>query len=463
MARLVGHAGIVLATLVANLLWVVPVPLGLDFMGGSEIRLRSEPTGVDAARLACQRLEEAYLAAEHGAEPTCHATQRPDRTEFRVTVTPRVEGGAARVVAALRVDARVEFLPVVDGSPWTDQRAPPNRAALGASIDALGAPPDGTRVVFETRADGGGASLLVRTNAVFEPTHVNTARVVRDERDTRPSVQIDLDREGGRLLAAFTQTHSGERLAVVLGDRVVMAPKIHGAIPGGRIRIALGAGSDAAKEREAHELVGVLLLGRVPPLQIEASHDVAPALPSGWGLPLARALGLVGALLAALFLWRRSPATLALATSGLGAALTAVGATVLAGAVLTFAADLAMLFTALLPPLLAGLVLARKGGPPDRLGARLLRALPAIALPLLMALGAALAIALGAHALWHGVAVFILVGAPLVALVVLAGAALVRPAAPIAAPPPHAGSPATALTGQAEPSRTGLAPTDRIG
>lgn len=435
MARVFGYAGIVLAALAANLLWVVPVSLGLDFTGGSEIRLRGAPNDAGTAQLACRHLEESLSAT--GADAFCRASQVPDGTVFRVQVTPPIEGGAARMAAALRADARVEFLPVVDGSPWTDQRAP-DRATLGRLLDALGVPPEGTRIAFEARPDGSVTSLLVRTRGVFEPTHVDKARVVRDERDTRPTVQVDLDAEGGRLLGDFTQTHTGERLAVVLGERVVMAPKIEGAIPGGRIRVGLGAGSTAALHRDASELVRVLLVGRIPPLEIEASIDVAPAMSSTWGLPLARGLGLAGALLAALFLWRRSAATLALATAALGAALTAVSATVLGGAVLTFAADLAMLITALLPPLLAGLVLARKGGPPTRLGARLLRALPAIVLSVVLAVCAALAIALGAYGLAMGIAVCVLFGAPLVALVVLAGAVLVRPAASAAPPPPLA-------------------------
>jgi protein-export membrane protein SecD len=86
---------------------------------------------------------------------------------------------------------------------------------------------------------------------------------VKTERDhENPSfsvVTIAFDGEGRRLLSRLTGDHVGEKLAIVVDDRVYMAPVIQMKVPDGRCIISGGL-----SEAEAHDLAIMLKAGELP-------------------------------------------------------------------------------------------------------------------------------------------------------------------------------------------------------
>lgn len=78
-----------------------------------------------------------------------------------------------------------------------------------------------------------------------------------------PIVEVQLDREGAQALAEITRQHVGERLAIVLGDKIVSAPVIRESITGGSLEI-----DGQFTEDEAADLAAYLMPGNPLPVQI---------------------------------------------------------------------------------------------------------------------------------------------------------------------------------------------------
>ncbi len=87
-------------------------------------------------------------------------------------------------------------------------------------------------------------------------------------------VTLTMKREGARLFARVTENNIGEQLAIVLDDKVHMAPNIRSRIPDGR---AIIEGLDSVEE--ADDLAIVLRAGALPaPVNIIEERTVGPSL-----------------------------------------------------------------------------------------------------------------------------------------------------------------------------------------
>jgi len=120
-------------------------------------------------------------------------------------------------------------------------------------------------------------TYVIETAPIITGADVATSGVTYDTNTLRPEVELDLDADGRVRFADATTTHVGHKLAIVLDGRVVSAPIVQGAIPGGRIRVTMGGSDPDAQEREAADLVAVLRAGSIPPLLLVDRRDVGPS------------------------------------------------------------------------------------------------------------------------------------------------------------------------------------------
>lgn len=90
----------------------------------------------------------------------------------------------------------------------------------------------------------------------------------------KPIVQMEFTREGGRIFSRVTGANVGKRLAIVLDEKVYMAPNIQDKISGGS---AIITGLDDMGE--ARDIAIVLRAGALPaPVQIVEERTVGPSL-----------------------------------------------------------------------------------------------------------------------------------------------------------------------------------------
>jgi len=110
--------------------------------------------------------------------------------------------------------------------------------------------------------------------------YITDAEVQWDERTGRPEVGLTFDRNGASIFERVSGDHVGERLAIILDEKVNSAPVFQGRIGGGRARITLGGFKDPfALQQEAKDLVAVLRTGALPaPLRKVFETQVGPTL-----------------------------------------------------------------------------------------------------------------------------------------------------------------------------------------
>ncbi|MBF0179117.1 MAG: protein translocase subunit SecD [Magnetococcales bacterium] len=165
-------------------------------------------------------------------------------------------------------------------------------AALAGAI-----PPD-DQILYEERAPGRGRQpgkrgktaaaaaedagqkvvrtpLLVKKRASLTGELLTDARVNFDQYG-EPLVSIVFNHQGARKFAQVTGEHVGERLAIVLDDKIYSAPVLREKIEGGRAQITGNFSME-----EAHDLAIVLRAGALPaPVTILEERTVGPTLGS---------------------------------------------------------------------------------------------------------------------------------------------------------------------------------------
>ena len=89
-------------------------------------------------------------------------------------------------------------------------------------------------------------------------------------------VNLEMTPDGARKWSRFTGSNIDKQVAIVLDDKVFMAPYIRGKIPGGRTQI-----SGFANPNEAKDIANVLRAGELPaPVYIVEERTVGPSLGS---------------------------------------------------------------------------------------------------------------------------------------------------------------------------------------
>jgi preprotein translocase subunit SecD len=129
--------------------------------------------------------------------------------------------------------------------------------------------PDAT---IATRCD---ATLQVNC-VLFSGDRVAAAKVGASQTGQR-TVDFTLSGDGKQLFADYTSGHVGDYFAVVLDGKVITAPVINEAIPGGQVQISQG-GIDGFPLAAARNLVIILQSGQLLfPLRETSFNEVTPA------------------------------------------------------------------------------------------------------------------------------------------------------------------------------------------
>lgn len=108
------------------------------------------------------------------------------------------------------------------------------------------------RLVFELRKGSPReppywAAHIVQSNTqpIVTGEHLAEAFLSTDPQFNQPGVSMVMTPEGTELFHTLTRDHVGEKLAILLDDRVVLAPKIREPMPEGKLRVDFGYISDS--------------------------------------------------------------------------------------------------------------------------------------------------------------------------------------------------------------------------
>jgi preprotein translocase subunit SecD len=108
--------------------------------------------------------------------------------------------------------------------------------------------------------------------ALFSGDQVETAATENDPTKGR-IVTFVLKSEGATLFGDYTAGHVGQYFAIALDSKVISAPTINQAIPGGHVEISSG-GIGGYPLKEAQDLVAILQFGELPFPIVELSNEV---------------------------------------------------------------------------------------------------------------------------------------------------------------------------------------------
>ncbi|MDP8240051.1 MAG: protein translocase subunit SecD [Candidatus Hatepunaea meridiana] len=146
--------------------------------------------------------------------------------------------------------------------------------------------PDGTQVLWSAKPEIAGDGkeyyvfYLVKNTSELTGSALSDARVEISSGYSdpgtagKPEVSLTLNRAGARKFARVTGANIDKKLAIVLDDKVHMAPVIRAKIAGGRARI-----EGSANFEEAEDLAIVLRAGALPTsVIIEEERTVGPSL-----------------------------------------------------------------------------------------------------------------------------------------------------------------------------------------
>ena len=116
---------------------------------------------------------------------------------------------------------------------------------------------------------------VVEDDPLITGDYLTDAQAIRDPQTGGPTVPFQLTRQGGRIFERGTSRHVGDRMAIILDDRVHSAPVIRDVLRD-RAQIELGSGSNLT---EAQDIALVLRAGALPaPMQIIEERTVGPSL-----------------------------------------------------------------------------------------------------------------------------------------------------------------------------------------
>ncbi|HSR54220.1 MAG TPA: protein translocase subunit SecD [Acidobacteriota bacterium] len=126
----------------------------------------------------------------------------------------------------------------------------------------------------EAAADGSRLFMVVRKSSVITGSHLKNARTTQHSLTGEPEVQFSMNAEGVALFSRATKEHVGEKLAIVLDDKVYSDPSIREQI---NTESALITGSYT--QEEASDLAVTLKSGALPAsIEILETRTIGPSL-----------------------------------------------------------------------------------------------------------------------------------------------------------------------------------------
>jgi preprotein translocase subunit SecD len=132
-------------------------------------------------------------------------------------------------------------------------------SSIESAVETIGKIPEGYQLLqYEDKERNSPSQfILVREDSVITGKDLKTARVSKDTNGA-PEVQFNLTSDGADLFSKATSEHIGDRLAIVLDDRVYSAPTINSKIN------ADGVITGSFTRQEADDLALLLRSGALP-------------------------------------------------------------------------------------------------------------------------------------------------------------------------------------------------------
>jgi preprotein translocase subunit SecD len=231
---------------------------------GFEIQLQLDPKQVEATKQRAVRQAVDTIrnrVDQFGVAEPDVVIHGMDRI---IVQLPGLKEDVNRAIELIKQTARLEFKLV-------DDRGDLDRALKGD-------PAPGTEILYKSdRNPSTGAvtrtPYLIKKPILLTGDSITDARVSPDQAG-RMQVNMDFDRRGATVFERVTGEHVGEKLAIILDDRVYSAPVIKTKIAGGAAVIEGMFSPD-----EAHDLALVLRAGSLPaPVKILENRSVGPSL-----------------------------------------------------------------------------------------------------------------------------------------------------------------------------------------
>ena len=115
--------------------------------------------------------------------------------------------------------------------------------------------------------------------ALFGGTELSSAAIATNSQTNQRVVTFQLKETGARLFADYTAQHIGQYFAIVLDHKVISAPVINSAIPGGSVEISQSGTIGGYPLKEATQLVTVLQYGSLPfPIKELSTQTISATL-----------------------------------------------------------------------------------------------------------------------------------------------------------------------------------------
>jgi preprotein translocase subunit SecD len=218
----------------------IETKLGLDLRGGLRVEYQAQPVGgktPSPADLAVIRTIIENRVNSTGVSEPVITTQGSDRV---VVELPGVSDPDA-IRRLVGQTGRLDFVPL-----GTTQKQ------VGDTIDPKQFP------------------------ALFSGEQLESAAIANSGQTNQRVVTFVLKSQGAKLFGDYTAANIGKYFAIVLDGKVISAPVIKDAIPGGHVEISSG-GIGGYPLKEAQELVTVLQYGSLPFPIVELSNDTISA------------------------------------------------------------------------------------------------------------------------------------------------------------------------------------------
>ncbi|MED5815353.1 hypothetical protein VST63_23600 [Mycolicibacterium sp. 050232] len=234
---------------------------GMGF-SGSEVATDSDSVAVTVPSRDPDVVRDITMPGQLMIRPVIHAMPaKPGSPPVPSTPTPRV----AKPDQAQRISDEKTLRQATD--PSMQILALQFQATRCGDDDVLAGHDDPNLPLITCSEDGETVYLL--SKSIMSGAEIDEADSRYDEDAGRYVVDVGYTSAGTKTWADFTEANIGTQTAFTLDTRVVSAPEIREAIPGGRVEIT----GDFTAE-SAHALAGILTSGSLPfSLSLESSED----------------------------------------------------------------------------------------------------------------------------------------------------------------------------------------------
>jgi protein-export membrane protein SecD len=269
--------GPILILIIGILALIIDFVPGLAVPDGDTTRVLETKVGLDL---------QGGLRVEYQALPVEGKAPRPEDLEvIRTIIENRVNStGVSEPVITVQGSDRI----VVELPGVSDPNAIRNLVGQTGLLEFV---PLGT-----TQKNKGDTIDEQQFPPLFAGTELSSATIAQNQTNGRV-VTFQLKDTGAKLFADYTSKHIGQYFAIVLDHKVISAPVINSAIPGGSVEISQGGTIGGYPLKEATELVTILQFGSLPfPIQELSTQTISATLGEQF-LSQSLLAGLVGILL----------------------------------------------------------------------------------------------------------------------------------------------------------------------